>query len=160
MIPKWSQNDPKMILKWFQNDPKMIPKWSRNDPKMILKWSQNDSKMTLKWSQNSSKMIPKWFQNDPKMITKWSHNYPKMTRARARVRASKRLWELFLSDFVVCPVKTSTPVRKGWGIPAVLVPWGPPSVSTAFTRQGDLPGKNGDFPGKLGVPGNPVRSTR
>ena len=74
--PKWSQNDPKIILKWSQHDPKMILKWPQNDPKLIPKWFQNDPKIVLKWSQNYPKMIPNLSQNDFKMIPKLVYYSP------------------------------------------------------------------------------------
>ena len=39
----------------------MVPKWSENGPKMIQKWSP-------KWSQDGSKMVPKWSVN-PVLLT-------------------------------------------------------------------------------------------
>ena len=30
MVPKWSQDGPKMVPKWSQKGPKMVPKWSQN----------------------------------------------------------------------------------------------------------------------------------
>ena len=82
MVPKVSQNDPKIIPKLSETYPNMIPKWSQNDPKMIPKLSQNGPKMIQQWSQNDPKMIPKWSQNDLKnnlkMIPKRSKHDPKM----------------------------------------------------------------------------------
>ena len=78
MIPKLSQNDPKMVPKWSQTYPKMIPKWSQNDPKIIPKWSQNDPKMIPTLSQNDPNIIPKWSQHYPEMIPQLSQNDFKM----------------------------------------------------------------------------------
>ena len=39
MVPKLSQNGPKMVPKWSQSGPKVVPKWSLSGPKVVPKWS-------------------------------------------------------------------------------------------------------------------------
>ena len=55
MVPKWAQNNPKIVPKWSQNSPKIVPKWSQNSPKIVPKWSQ-------KGSRRVSKMVPKLYE--------------------------------------------------------------------------------------------------
>ena len=49
-MPKWYQDDPRMIQRWSQDDPKMIPRWYQDDTKMIP-WCSGmmDSIYELSW---------------------------------------------------------------------------------------------------------------
>ena len=46
MVPKSSQNSPKVIPKQLQSHPKMMPKSSQNDPKVIPKWPRSNPQVT------------------------------------------------------------------------------------------------------------------
>ena len=72
-----------MIPKRSQNDPKMIPKRSKQ---MITKWS--------KWHQNGPKIIPKWPeilrpQVDGQTGPKWTDKIVSATRAPPRPRGQR-----------------------------------------------------------------------
>ncbi len=60
----------------------IIPKWSQNDPRVIQKWStiiRKCSKHLPTWSQHDPEMIPEWPKNSKHIIPKWSQQYPKIT---------------------------------------------------------------------------------
>ena len=59
-MPKWCQNDARIVLKWCQSDVKMMPKWFRNDFKHVRKWCQIDPKPISDWSLIDPWLIPDW----------------------------------------------------------------------------------------------------
>ena len=59
MVPKWSNNGPKVVQKWSTNGQK--------SPKNGSKVVQNGSKMVQQWSQSG----PNMNQNGPEMVQEW-----------------------------------------------------------------------------------------
>ena len=109
MIPKWSQNDTKMITTLFQNDPTKIPIWPRNDPKRVPKWSESDSKIIPKWSQDEPDMTPRWTQHHPKKTPTWFKHDTQMTHTLSRNNSEiiqndpKLILKWFQNDLTTIP---------------------------------------------------------
>ena len=67
----------------------MVPKLSQNDPKIVPIRSENSPKMVPKLFQNCPKIVPKYSRYSLQMVPKWSQDCPKVSKMAAKGKSAK-----------------------------------------------------------------------